>query len=133
MAREHAHAEWMASTDPNALTAALPLSFKDAMSIAIEHGGLLGDGQAALVRRLKSVPSTKAARAMRQALRTAEAGPEVLTAITEVLDRFGIQQAEKVEPLPPIEADDIRLVAWMAVTGTKGVTASASGGRSGTQ
>ena len=35
-----------------------------------------------------------------------------------VLDEFGIQPAAKVEPLPVIELDDIRLIAWMAVSGS---------------
>ena len=75
-----------------------------------------------LVRRLKSVPSVKAARAMRQALTGDVGAAEQLSAITEVLDRFGIQQAEKVEPLSSIRLDEVRLVAWMAVQGSRSAT-----------
>lgn len=32
---------------------------------------------------------------------------------------FGRQPAEKVEPLPPIARGDVRLIAWMAVEGTR--------------
>jgi hypothetical protein len=118
IARDDAHEEWMRSTDPNALTAALPLSFREAAQIAISYGGALGaEGQGVLVRRLKSVPSTKASRAMRKALRVEGTPVERIATIIEVLDQFGIQPAEKVEPLPVIELDDIRLVAWMAVKG----------------
>lgn len=123
VARDHAHGEWMRSTDPNALTAALPLSFREAAQLAIEHGGSLGaEAHGALVRRLKSVPSTKAARSMRQALRISGLPAERIAAIIAVLDEYGIRPAEKVQPLPVIEQDDIRLVAWMAVRGTKPVT-----------
>lgn len=120
LARDHAHEEWMASTDPNALAGQLPLSFREAAQLAIQHGGALGaTAQGDLVRRLKSVPSTKASRAMRKALSEEGTSDDRISAIIAVLDEFGIQPAAKVEPLPPIELDDIRLVAWMAVTGTK--------------
>lgn len=120
LARDHAHEEWMHSTDPNALAAPLPLSFREAAQIAIDHGGSLGaSGQGELVRRLRSVPSTKASRAMRQALRAEGKPTERIAAIIGVLDEFGIQPAGKVEPLPPIDKDEVRLIAWMAVEGTK--------------
>lgn len=120
IAREDAHDDWMKSTDPNALTAALPLSFREAAQLAIEHGGALGgDEQGVLVRRLKSVPSTKAARAMRRALRVEGTYIERIAEIIAVLDEYGIQPAAKVEPLPVIGVEEIRLIAWMAVRGTK--------------
>jgi hypothetical protein len=122
IARDHAHDEWMAGTDPNALASALPKAFRDAAAVALEHGAVLGQAkQIELVRRLKSVPSVKAARAMRQALSAELAPAEQLAAISDVLDQFGIQPAEKVEPLPSIRLDEVRLVAWMAVQGTKPV------------
>ncbi|MBX3077965.1 MAG: helicase [Cryobacterium sp.] len=119
-ARDDAYEEWMRSTDPNALATVLPLSFRDAAKLAIEHGGILGGvEQGDLVRRLKSVPTTKASRAMRQALDIGGTPQEQIAEIIKVLDQFGIQPAEKVEPLPVIEPDEVRLIAWMAVTGTK--------------
>ena len=56
---------------------------------------------------------------MRGALQTPGKPEAIVEAILEVLDRFGIQPAEKVEPLPPIAMDDVRLIAWMAVSGGK--------------
>lgn len=121
IARDHAHEEWMAGTDPNASATVLPKSFREAAALAIEHDAILGQAkQIELVRRLQSVPSVKAARAMRLALSGDLVPAEQLVAITEVLDRFGIQPAEKVEPLPSIGMDEVRLVAWMAVKGTNG-------------
>lgn len=120
IAKDDAYAAWMRSTDPNALSAPLPLSFREAAQIAIEHGGALGaEGQGDLVRRLKSVPSTKAARAMRRALRAPGTPPERIARIVDVLDEYGIQPAEKIQPLPVIDPEEIRLIAWMAVRGTK--------------
>jgi hypothetical protein len=120
VARDHAHDAWMKSTDPNVLTGALPLAFREAAQLAIEHGGSLGGTeQGELVRRLKSVPTTKAARAMRRALRVTGSIAERIAAIIAVLDEYGIQPASKVQPLPVIEPEDVRLIAWMAVTGTR--------------
>ncbi|MFC0681767.1 SNF2-related protein [Lysobacter korlensis] len=126
IARDAAHGDWTKNTDPNALTAALPLSFREATRLAMDHGAALGaEGQGDLVRRLRSVPSTKAARAMRQALRVDGSPAKRLQAIIDVLNEYGIQPAEKVQPLPPIEPEDVRLIAWMAVAGTKGRASSA--------
>lgn len=121
IAREHAHAEWMRSTDPNAMTAALPRAFRDAANLVFAHGAFLGGPkQGELLRRLKSVPSTKAKNAVRRALQEVGTRREQVERVIAVLDEFGIQPAEKVEPLPVISVDDVRLIAWMAVSGTKG-------------
>lgn len=119
LAQTDAHDEWMRSTDPNALAAEVPASFRDARTIVMNAGGHLGMAQMETIKRLNTVPSAKARRAMRAALRTADDGEAVVAAIIGVLDAFGIQPAEKVEPLVPIGLDDVRLIAWMAVEGTK--------------
>jgi hypothetical protein len=121
MAQEDAHAEWMRSTDPNALAGEIPASFREARELVKNDGGYLGAAQLETIRRLNSVPSSKARRAMRGALRTAGPPREQITAVIGVLDAFGIQPAEKVEPLPAIRLEDVRLIAWMAVEGTKGI------------
>lgn len=120
LARDDAHDEWMRSTDPNALAGALPLAFREAAQFVRQQTSVLGSHELRrLVRRLKSVPTTKAARAMRRALQVDGTPKERIDAINAVLDEFGIQEAAKIEPLPEIGVDDIRLVAWMAVRGTK--------------
>lgn len=119
-ARDHAFAEWKESTDPNNLRAKSPKSFQDASAFVQEHESLLnGVDTRVVVRRLNAVPSNKASRAMRRALKSAATDEERMKLILEVLDQFGIQEAEKVEPLPEIELGEIRLVAWMAVHGGK--------------
>ena len=119
LAQEDAHDEWTRSTDPNALAAEIPASFRDAREVILNRGGHLGAGQLQTIKRINTVPSTKARRAMRVALQTPGKPEAVVEAIIQVLDRFGIQPAEKVEPLPPIAMDDVRLIAWMAVSGGK--------------
>lgn len=119
LAQEDAHDEWMRSTDPNALAAEIPASFRDARQVILNKGGYLGAAQLQTIKRLNTVPTAKARKAMRAALRTSEEPAAVVDAIIHVLDGFGIQPAEKVEPLPAIALEDIRLIAWMAVEGTK--------------
>ncbi|MFB8146645.1 SNF2-related protein [Microbacterium sp. NPDC056003] len=118
VARDHAHREWMRSTDPNEMAGAVPRAFRDAAGIVLQHGQHLGGPkQGEVLRRLKSVPTTKAKNRMRGALQAGGKPVEQIDRIISVLDEFGIQPAAKVEPLPVIDPDDIRLIAWMAVTG----------------
>lgn len=119
LAREDAHREWMRSTDPNTLAAEIPASFRDAREVILNNGGQLGAAQLHTIKRLNTVPTAKARKAMRAALRTSGKPEDVVNAIIQVLDGFGIQPAEKVEPLPPIALDDVRLIAWMAVEGSR--------------
>jgi len=119
VARDDAYAEWMLSTDPNEMAGAVPRAFRDASSLVLRHGQHLGGAkQGEVLQRLNSVPSTKATRRVRAALQEGGTPAEQIERIIEVLDEFGIQPAAKVEPLSAIEKDDIRLVAWMAVTAT---------------
>jgi hypothetical protein len=123
-AREHAYEEWTRSTDPNALAAEVPASFRDARREVMDHGGHLGSAQIETIKRLNTVPSAKARKAMRAALRDGDGPHDVVANIVRVLDDFGIQPAGKVEPLPPISKQDIRLITWMAVEGAKPPTFS---------
>lgn len=119
IAQEDAHNEWMRSTDPNALAAEVPKSFRDARELIMNAGGYLGEVQLQTIRRLNTVPAAKVRRAMRIALRTDGEPRNRVEAILRVLDHFGVQPAGVVVPLPPIALSDVRLVAWMAVEGTK--------------
>lgn len=86
------------------------------------HFALRKSGTAAqieTIKRLNTVPAAKARKATRAALRTPGQPQVVVDAVVRVLDDFGIQPAEKVEPLPSIALDDVRLIAWMAVEGAK--------------
>lgn len=118
LAQEDAHGEWMTSTDPNALAAEIPLSFRDARELVLNKGGYLGAAQIQTIKRLNTVPTAKARKAMRAALRTTGKPESVIDAVIQVLDDFGIQPAQKVDPLPSIALDDVRLIAWMAVEGS---------------
>ena len=115
IARDDAFAEWQKSTDPNYLKGKVPKAFIDASKFVQDNQKLLRVDVHSVIRKLNSVPTHKANKAMRRALRDAIDDQSRIESIVRVLDKFGIQEAKKVEPLPVIEIGDIRLVAWMAV------------------
>jgi hypothetical protein len=122
IARENVYAAWTDLTDPNAFQPDLPLSFRDAYALVIRTGGYLGkDAQIELASRLRSVPSAKVSRQVRAALREGRTDEERIAHVTEVLDEAGLTAPPPREPLPDIELHEVRLVAWMAVRGTRGV------------
>lgn len=124
IAQDDAHRDWMRSTDPNSLAAEIPASFREAREVILNTGGNLGAAQLQTIKRLNTVPTAKARKAMRAALRTPGGAEAVVDAIIQVLDDFGIQPAEKVEPLPAIALDEVRPIAWMAVEGSRAAVAA---------
>jgi hypothetical protein len=119
VARDSVYTTWTQLTDPNALQPDLPLSFRDAYQLVVWSGGYLGDERIELLRRLSSVPSVKVARQVRGALNAGRTDEERITLITQVLDEAGITAPPPRVPLPAIEKHEVRLVTWMAVSGTR--------------
>lgn len=123
VARDSVYTAWKELTDPNAFQPDLPLSFHDAYALVLRKGGYLGrDTQIAIANRLRSVPSAKVARQVRGALNEGRTDEERIGLITQVLDDAGITAPPPRKPLPDIEKHEVRLVTWMAVKGTRGVT-----------
>jgi hypothetical protein len=122
VARDSVYATWKELTDPNAFQPDLPLSFRDAYTLVLQRGRYLDrDARIELANRLRSVPSAKVSRQVRGALNQGRTDEERITLVTEVLDEAGITAPPPREPLPDIEAHEVRLVTWMAVHGTRGL------------
>ncbi len=120
VARNDAYGTWNEMTDPNAFQPDMPLSFRDAHQLVFRVGGYLGrDEQIALANRLRSVPSAKVARQVRSALNQGRTDEERIGLVTEVLEEAGITAPPPREPLPNVALHEVRLVAWMAVRGTR--------------
>lgn len=123
VARDNAYEAWSELTDPNAFQPDLPLAFRDAYTLVLQRGGYLGrESQIELANRLRSVPSPKVSRQVRGALNQGRTDEERIALITEVLNEAGITAPPPREPLPGIEKHEVRLVTWMAVRGTAGIT-----------
>lgn len=122
IARESVFAEWTQLTDPNAFEPDLPRSFRDAFDLVMNKGNYLTqEMRTSLMQRLKAVPTSSVSRRMSRALKEGRTDEERILLIGEVLDEAGLTAPPVREPLPDIEKHEVRLVAWMAVRGTRGV------------
>lgn len=84
-----------------------------------KHGGKLPtEVQKQTLARLRTVPSNKIEAAMRELLRGDEPTDKKVSRIIQLLDDSGIQVIKRREPLPAVAEHEVRLVAWMAVSGT---------------
>lgn len=120
VARDSVHAAWTELTDPNAFQPDLPLSFRDAYTLVLRSGTYLGrEAQIGLANRLRSVPSARVSRQVRAALTAGRTDEERITRVAEVLDEAGIAAPPKRQPLASVQEHEVRLVAWMAVKGTR--------------
>lgn len=129
IARDSVYAAWTELTDPNAFQPDLPLSFRDAYALVLQHGRYLGrDGQVELANRLRSVPSAKVSRQVRGALNQGRTNEERIKLVSEVLNEAGIVAPPAREPLPDIEPHEVRLVTWMAIKGTRGLAEESATG-----
>lgn len=121
IARDDAYDAWSYLTDVNNLTPEPPKSFRDASALAYRSGQFLGPAaQRDLLMKLRSVPSAKVARAVRAALNDGKTDAERLALVVDELDAAGVQPPAKVEALPEVNENEVRLVVWMAVRGTRG-------------
>lgn len=120
IARDDAFQAWTGLTDPSNLAPRVPAAFRDGYQFVRKHGEQLGDQLLKeTLRRLDTVPSKKAERAIRAVLNGDEQDALRVSRIIQTLDDFGIIATDKPKPLPPISKDQAELVAWMAVKGTK--------------
>lgn len=116
VAQESIHERWQELTDPNNLQPESPKSFRDAFDLVRAEGGFLDDQRGTLAR-LRAVPSTKVAKAVRRALNEGRTAREQIELVLAELDAAGIQAPPPVKPLPAVALGEVRLVAWMAVKG----------------
>lgn len=118
VARDSVHHSWETLTDPLNLQPDVPKSFRDAAQLVLQSGGFLGsEAQTELRQRLSTVPSPKVQRAVRAALDQGNTAEQRITFVKDVLDEYGIQVPPPPEPLPYVNPEEVRLVAWMAVKG----------------
>jgi hypothetical protein len=118
-AQEDVFAAWSKLTDPKALAPEPPKAFRDAFDLVMKNGAFLGEGQTKLLKKLRNVPSAKIARSIRKAIRAEGNAKDQVEAILDAVQAAGLSEVEPAQALPPITPNEVRLVAWMAVKGTK--------------
>jgi hypothetical protein len=69
--------------------------------------------------RLRNVPSHKVSKAVRHALRSEIQPEDCIIRIKEEVHAAGLVAVQPPEPLPPVTENEVNLVAWMAVRGTR--------------
>lgn len=126
-ARDDAFGSWSYLTDVNNLLPDPPRSFRDAYDLVFKDGGFLSpEDRRDLLRKLSSVPSARVARAVRAALNAEGSAEERVRMVMDELDAAGIQPPAEVVPLPEVNENEVRLVAWMAVRGTRAQVVTAN-------
>ena len=116
LAQQDAFDEWQTLTDPRTLQPAVPRAMRDAAELVRRHGAALGAAQDDLIERLGQDVEPRILREVRRILREHESAP--LDAVQELLtlaDGVRLAVPRPIEPLPEIELDDIRVIAWVAV------------------
>lgn len=118
LAQRDVYAHWSKLTDPSAFDPQPPKSFRDAYAFVQKHGGKLStEVQKQTLARLRTVPSSKIEGAMRDLLKGDDPTDKIVSRIIQLLDDSGIQVIKRREPLPAVAEHEVRLVAWMAVSG----------------
>jgi len=117
-AQASVHSRWQELTDPNNLQPDSPKSFRDAFDLVLAEGGFLDD-QRGTLQRLRAVPSKKVEKSVRRALNEGRTARERIENVLMALDAGGIQAPPAVKPLPSVALGEVRLVAWMAVSGSQ--------------
>lgn len=117
VAREHAFAQYQKLTDPANLEPKPPKAFREAKALVMKSGTHLTPArQDSVCLRLQSVPLKKVERRVGAILKSDASPMTKIDQIIRVLDDGGVQESPKPRALPAISANEVRLVAWMAIS-----------------
>ena len=118
VASSHAFASWNYLTNPNNLRPELDKAFRDAADLVWNDGAFLGtDAQQELAERLSGRWGFDVRRAVRQVLNDeSSTARNKVERLIVLADEFGLGVPKPTEPLPVISKEEVRLIAWMAVS-----------------
>ena len=114
----HAYNAWSYLTNPNNLRPELDKTFRDATELVLDRGAFLGpDAQQELAERLSGRWGFDVKRAVRQVLNDESSTPRTkIERLIVLADEFGLSIPKPAQPLPVISKEEVRLVAWMAIS-----------------
>jgi hypothetical protein len=128
IARHDTHQEWKHLADGTYLQPDVPKALRTASELLYKNPDALEpDNQEDLLLRLNTAPSNRVVTGVREILNSEQAATHKLEAIHELLVDSGVQPATAPPNIKQIEPDEIRLVCWMAVQGSKQMTADLTG------
>ncbi|WP_146841526.1 helicase-related protein [Cellulomonas composti] len=114
--QQHVFDDWMRQTDPATVQPVIPKVMRGAAELVRRHGLALANAQDVLVDRLSQQVEVRIQRDVRAVLREFENDPEsAVRELATLADLLRLQRPQPVVPLPEIELDDVRVLAWMAV------------------
>ena len=118
IASSNAYSSWSYLTNPNNLKPELDKTFRDATEFVMNYGEFLGsDAQQELAERLSGRWGFDVKKVVRQILNDESSTPRSkIERLLAVADEFGLSISKPAEPLPVISMEEVRLVAWMAVS-----------------
>ena len=117
LARRHVWHQWMRLTDPVNLQPDVPKAFRDASELLHRHGAkVLGtEDLDRLIACFNTVPSARVQREARALLNRDDASETKVARLRDLARNLGLRPPEPVDPLPPVDEEEVHLVAWMAV------------------
>ena len=116
VARADIYNEWMFATDPANLQPKLRPALKAAANQLRQYPppGVSHDEINRLIESVEAPWGIRIEKQIRDAHESAK-GVEASVAIRDAIKRLGLEPFKVPEPLPPIQADEVRLVCWMEV------------------
>lgn len=124
IARDNAFSSYARLTDPASMEPKPPKAFKEAKKLVMSAGIHLTSKKVEdTCLRLQSVPLRKVELKVSEILKSDSSDQLKIDQIIKILDENGVQANPKPKPLPPIGKEQVRVVAWMAVRGTRNADA----------
>jgi len=118
LASTDAYSKWIYLSDPNNLKPDVEKAFRDAAQLVLKEGDFLGnDVQGELAAKFLGRWRPEIKSAVREIL--TDDSLDSLSKIKKlkaVAEEFGLTVALPPKPLPPLKKDDVRLIAWIAVS-----------------
>lgn len=110
--------EWNKASDPANLVPAVPPAMNRAADLIRTHTptGMTLDEADHLIESLQAAYPERIVREFRRVLAANEEPTEQATRIARLVVEIGLEPAPPPEPLPEIDADDVHLVCWLAIT-----------------
>jgi len=123
VARKDVHREWTKLADPSSTQPSVPKALRDAYQHVSDHGGFLPRGsegqpsvQESLLAQLNARWGRDVVAAVREIMRNEKLNNRgKVEALLALAREMGLRTPPKVEPLPSVKLDDIRVITWMAV------------------
>lgn len=116
IARDHVYTDWMEHTDPAKIQPKIPKAMRDAAMLVRDHGSALGEQQDRLEKRFGQVVEARYQTLVRQTIQEHEGSPEQgVLALKTLADQLRLPVPEPVRPFAPIQIEDVRVLAWVAV------------------